>query len=163
MTFFLFYILTTGLYFGRWKAARRERKLLSRVRVGDEVAYRELVHELFDELFYDALQVVKSPAMAEKLVTKALSDFWYRLISLNLKSGLDESLKEILSDLTLKYLRQVARNRELRKELWQNMESCADSNKKRVFVPEYTLAIKYVRNSLLQKELLSKLTTNVQW
>ena len=154
---FIVYIL--GFKLRRWKARKHEQKLFTRMRMGDEHAFREFVHQYYDDFFHYALLHVKCPKMAKALASKAFLKTWTDLLTLNIEETPNFSPYVPLWEVVLSQLRVTVQGKESLQQILDRIERLSLLEQGSSYEPDYDIPIKSVGNDFLQQELLYKLTT----
>ena len=97
-----------------------EKKLVSRIRQGDEVAFREAFYQYKDRLFSYCYRFTKSEASAEELVHDALLKVWTNRRHLDPERPFIGYLYTITRNLALNFLKKSASEAALKKSVQQH-------------------------------------------
>lgn len=137
----------------QWKAARKERQLIARLKQGDREVFRQLACQHFDQLFHYIQLRVKSPKTAKALVSEVFLKLWQSRASVNSQQLFADIAIDLAQEVTFAYLRWVSQDIALQQALFKHFERLGQSKEEPLFEPEYEAVIKAVRNNFLQQEL----------
>ena len=136
------------------------RPLLRKVAKGDQVAFRGLVDRYHDELYDYTFQFVKSQKVAEDMVQETFSKVWLHRQAIDHSSpSASYYLFNIISGLIFSYLRQVANDHGLRKELWRHLQIAVNQAEDlMIHVGSDESADQAIAKLALQRQLVYKLS-----
>ena len=111
--------------------------LVSRLRKGDERAFRTLYDTYHQRLYGFSLKFTHSSEDAQEVVQNTFLKLWEYRARLDPKRPLEPYLYQIAKNENLKYLQKVARNAPLREAAYQQMKSASSTVEQDVIFAEY--------------------------
>lgn len=127
---------------------KKEKKLINRLKRGDERAFKKLYDKYASEIYGFSLSLVKSKDHAEEIVQDVFLKIW------NLKEDLDSDLSfksflfTIAKNLSLNILNKAANDLDFRNELFHTKEKFSSTTQNHLLNKEYNLIKKTAINSL---------------
>lgn len=114
--------------------------LVSRLKQGEEEAFRRVYDTHFPKLYRYALSFTHSHEGAEEIVQEVFMTLWRKRQTINPKQSLNHYLYTLTKHRCFRFLQQTARDTTLRQELASRLErSCCSTENEVIYNEYYTI------------------------
>ncbi|WKN43673.1 RNA polymerase sigma factor [Tunicatimonas pelagia] len=112
--------------------------ILTRLKKGHESAFRVVYDRYHQRIYGFSLKFTHSAEDAQEVVQNTFIKLWQHRAQIDPKQPLEPYLYQIAKNENLKFLQKVARNKDLRDQLHQRMNSLVSTTEQEVIFTEYT-------------------------
>ena len=103
------------------KYNKNKRNILLSLKKGDEEAFRKILEDYNDKLYYFIFSIAKSDYVSEEILQEVFIRVWTHRKSIDVSRSFDSFIYTIARNLTYNFLRNVANRESLKRELWKNI------------------------------------------
>lgn len=114
-----------------------ERKLASRLKNGEEKAFREIYETHFPKLYRYALTFTHSSEATEGIVQEVFMTLWQKRRSIDPDQSLNHYLYTLTKHRCFRFLKQLARDTALQQELASRLEIFSSNPENQVIYDQY--------------------------
>ncbi|MDN5215255.1 RNA polymerase sigma-70 factor [Fulvivirgaceae bacterium BMA12] len=141
------------------KAISPEKRRIERFIEGDALAFEELFNKYYKKLKRFAYQITKSDYLAEEITQEVFVNIWVNRHQVDPTLSFNGYLFRATKNLTLNYLKRIARSEKARNEFWNNLEQARNDVSEHVMHGEYSQCFEAAIKKLpKQKQLIFKLS-----
>jgi RNA polymerase sigma-70 factor (ECF subfamily) len=129
-------------------------ELITRIKEGDELAFRLVFDSYSSKLYYFSLKFLKEKEPCQEVVQEVFMNLWINREKLDTQYPIAPYLYTITRRLTLNVLRQVASSQIAMEKMWLNLQTTTNETEEHVFMEDLERFTEQVLVSLPKQQQL---------
>jgi len=129
-------------------------ELITRIKEGDEVAFRIVFDSFSSKLYYFSLRFLKDKESCQEVVQEVFMSLWINREKLDTQYPIAPYLYTITRRLTLNALRQVANSQIAMEKMWLNLQVSSNETEELVYLEDLERFTEQVLASLPKQQQL---------
>ncbi len=129
-------------------------ELITRIKEGDELAFRLVFDSYSSKLYYFSLKFLKEKEPCQEVVQEVFMNLWINREKLDTQYPIAPYLYTITRRLTLNVLRQVASSQIAMEKMWLNLQTTTNETEEYVFMEDLERFTEQVLVSLPKQQQL---------
>ncbi|MEX0314709.1 MAG: RNA polymerase sigma factor [Allomuricauda sp.] len=134
------------------KVDLNQKRLLQSLKKGDEAAFKSIFDLCHKDLYRFILSITKSEYAAEEILQEVFVKLWRVRKSIDTSRSFRSFLYTMTRNHTYNYLRAIAHQEALKKELWKNIVLSSQSTEDSVLFAEYETILNSILDHLPQQK-----------
>lgn len=136
-------------------------QLIAALRNGDQIAFKTIYDLLENKLYHFVFSITKSEYISEEIVQKVFIRIWEQRNQLDLSKSFESFVYTMTRNLTFNYLRDAARRKTIRQELWANISMQQQEVENELIFADYKKIVDEIVQDLPpQKRTIYQLSKN---
>lgn len=127
-------------------------QLLTSLKNGETWAFREIFEAYQKKLYHFVFAITKSNFATEDILQEVFLKIWMKKDRIDVSRSFDSYIYTIARNHTYNYLRGVANQESLRKEVWRNLKYCYQQTENTLLLAEYEAIVNDILEHLPVKK-----------
>ncbi len=132
----------------------RDFELITRIKEGDEAAFRLVFDSYSSKLYYFSLKFLKDKESCQEVVQEVFTSLWVNREKLDPQYPIAPYLYTITRRLTLNVLRQLASSQSAMEKMWLNLQITTNETEERILLEDLERFTEQVLGSLPKQQQL---------